>query len=88
MTKNLAKHFVLHGYVGLAPHVVAELSLNHHHRGLDIAPLAVMPEELLPIEREVMKHLFPSSTMDGSALGASRIGLEWNVGTRESQWDS
>ncbi len=50
MTKNFTKHLVFHRNVGLAPHVVTELCLNHHDRGFNIAPFVVVLEELLTIE--------------------------------------
>src|SRR5213082_2095353 len=37
MTEELAEDFVLHGDVGLAANVVAELRLDHAERGLGVA---------------------------------------------------
>jgi hypothetical protein len=48
MTQNFAKDLVFHGSVGFAPHVVAELRLNHHDRGFDIAAFVVAGKKLIP----------------------------------------
>lgn len=36
--KNLAEHFAAHGGLGAAPHVVAELRLDHVNGRLDARP--------------------------------------------------
>jgi hypothetical protein len=46
----MPKNFVLHRHIRLAPHVVAELGLDHGKRGLGIRPLMVMLQELLALE--------------------------------------
>ena len=42
MTQNFSKDFVLHSNIGFATHVVAELRLDHHDSGFDIAAFVVM----------------------------------------------
>ncbi len=75
MTKNFTKHLVFHRNVGLAPHVVAELGLNHHDRGFNVAALVVVREELFPIQREVVKHFLPNA----ATVHAGRSLFERNV---------
>ena len=47
VTYELAKNFVLHGNVRLAPHAVFELRLDHAERRFHVAPLVVMGLEFL-----------------------------------------
>src|SRR5438034_1284213 len=54
MTQEFAQYLVLHGDVRLAADVVAELRLDHAERALDVAPLVVPLEELVPPEVEVV----------------------------------
>jgi len=61
MTQCLTEHFVYHSNTGLAPQAVAELSLHHRERGLNVRPLVVMVQKLYPLELEVMKRLVPNA---------------------------
>jgi hypothetical protein len=45
--EHLAEHFVGHRRVSSAPHVVAELRLDHCHGGFDVRPLVVVLEKRL-----------------------------------------
>jgi len=78
MTQDFAKDFVFHRHIGLAPNVIAELDLNHHYRGFDVARFMVMLEELLSVERKIMEHLLPST----ATICTSRGLLEGDVGRR------
>jgi hypothetical protein len=61
-----------------APHMIAKLGLNHHDRGLNVAPLVIVREELLPVKREVVEHLLPRTTPVSTCRGL----LEGYVGRR------
>src|SRR5260370_42338855 len=62
MTEYLTKNFIDHSNIGLAPQAVAELSLHHRERGLDVRPLVVMLQKLFTLELEVMKRFIPNTT--------------------------
>jgi hypothetical protein len=57
VAQDFAEHFILHGYVGLTPHVIPELRLNHAEGALNIRELMVVLQELLAVEGEIVKHL-------------------------------
>ena len=51
------KRLVGHRGIGLAAQSVAKLTLHHAERGLDIRALALVLQELLFSEHEIMEHL-------------------------------
>ena len=59
MAEDLTEHFIRHGHVRLAPHVIAKLRLDHAEGALDVGPLVIVPQELLAVEGKVVKHLLP-----------------------------
>lgn len=76
MTENFAQDFVSHRRVGLAPNVVAEFGLNHHHGRFNVAALVIVREKLLSVEREVMEHLLPRRAL---AMHPCCVGFERDV---------
>src|SRR5260370_15986265 len=62
MTEQFRDNFIDHSNIGLAPQAVAELSLHHRERGLDVRPLVVMLQKLFTLELEVMKRFIPNTT--------------------------
>jgi len=52
MAEDLRQGLDDHRGIRLAPQIVAELSLDHAERGLDVAPLVVVRQELLAAEHE------------------------------------
>ena len=62
MGQNLTQHLVRHRHIGLTPHMVTKLGLDHRECRFHIGPLVIVPQELLPVEREVVKHLLPEPT--------------------------
>ena len=62
MAEDFAEHFIGHRHVGFAPHMIAKLRLDHGEGRLDVGPLVIVPQELLPVEGEIVKHLLPEAT--------------------------
>jgi hypothetical protein len=62
MTEDLAEHFIGHRHIGLTAHMITELGLDHTEGAFDVGPLVIVPQELLTIEREIMKHFLPETT--------------------------
>ena len=62
MAKHFAQHFILGRNIGLAPHRVTELALDHHNGGFDIRSLVVMGQELFAVELKKVVHLLEEST--------------------------
>src|SRR5882724_10912179 len=75
MAQNLTEHFVCHRYVRLTPHMIAKFRLDHAEGALDVGPLVIVPQELLAVEGEIMKHLLPEPTSSPAV-----DTLERNVG--------
>jgi hypothetical protein len=48
MTENLGERFVYLGRVGLVAERIAKLPLDLAERGLNVGPLVIMREELVP----------------------------------------
>src|SRR5580704_2459436 len=61
MTEHFAENFVNHCHIGLAPQAIAELSLHHRERGLDVRPLVVVLQKLFPLELKVVKCFVPNA---------------------------
>ena len=59
MAENFTEYLIRHGYIRLAADMISKLRLDHTEGAFDVGPLVVVPHELLPVEGEVMKHLFP-----------------------------
>jgi hypothetical protein len=68
---HLAKHFVDHRGIRLAPNVVAEFRLDHSERAFNVRPLMISGEEFFPLELKIVEHLCPQS-----ALGVRGVHLE------------
>lgn len=75
VAEDFRENFVFHGHVRLAANVIAKLGFNHHDRRFNVAALVVVREELLAVEGEVVKHLFPSA----ASVSACRVLFERDV---------
>ena len=59
MAEDFAEHLVRHRHIRLAPHMIPKLRLDHAEGAFDVRPLVIVPQELLAVEGEVVKHLLP-----------------------------
>jgi hypothetical protein len=48
MANALAEHLIDHGVVRRTQNSIAELGLDHGERGLDVAPLVIVLQQLFP----------------------------------------
>jgi DNA polymerase-4 len=58
VAEHLAQHFVDHRHVGLAPHRIAELPLDHRERRFDVRLKVVVGHVLFLLELEVVDEAF------------------------------
>ena len=61
MSNQFAKHFIFHRYIRLAANRIAEFSFDHAESRLNIAPLMVSRQKLIPMQIEIMEHLVPDA---------------------------
>lgn len=62
VAQHFAEHFVIHGRIGLAANVVAELGFYHADRGFNVRPLVVVRHKLVTVVLEEVVHLLPETT--------------------------
>jgi hypothetical protein len=55
VAKHLAVSLIPHGHVTLAPQLVSELCLDHRKRGFHVAPLVVLGQKFVAVERVVVE---------------------------------
>lgn len=72
VTDQLRQNFVFHGDIGLTPHAVPKLSLDHRERAFDIGPLVVVAQELIFLQAERMIHLCPQSALAFRCIDSER----------------
>ena len=86
MAEDFAEHLIRHRHIRLASHMIPKLRLDHGEGRLDVRPLVIVPQELLAVEGEVVKHLLPEpasrpavDTLERNIGGCSMAGNDVRV---------